>query len=189
MRHRNLLLCAGLVMLAASLDARRAPIEWPQFRGPAGAGILAGGALPTKWSAKDNVAWSVEIDGRGWSSPVAWNDTVFVTSAISSGKFKEPSTGIYGNDYVAELMKQGLPEEEINKRVIARDIELTSESGEIRYMVSAFNATTGKLKWSREAHKGLPVGGRHRKNTFASETPATDGERLYVYFGNVGLFA
>jgi hypothetical protein len=41
----------------------------------------------------------------------------------------------------------------------------------------------------REAHKGAPFGGRHRKNTYASETPATDGERLYVYFGNVGLFA
>jgi outer membrane protein assembly factor BamB len=167
----------------------RAPIEWPQFRGPAGAGVLPEGKLPLSWSAKQNVAWSVEIEGRGWSSPVAWKDTVFVTSAISSGKFKEPSTGIYGNDYVAELMKQGLPEEEVNKRVIARDIELTSESGEIRYMVYAVNANNGKVRWSREAHKGLPVGGRHRKNTFASETPATDGERLYVYFGNVGLFA
>ena len=47
----------------------------------------------------------------------------------------------------------------------------------------------GKLRWEREAHKGAPFGGRHRKNTYASETPATDGERLYVYFGNVGLFA
>ena len=56
-------------------------------------------------------------------------------------------------------------------------------------MVYAFDASNGKLKWEREAHKGPPVGGRHRKNTFASETPATDGERLYAYFGNVGLFA
>jgi outer membrane protein assembly factor BamB len=44
--------------------------------------------------------------------------------------------------------------------------------------------------WQQEAHKGKPFGGRHRKNTYASETPATDGERLYVSFGgNVGLFA
>ena len=49
--------------------------------------------------------------------------------------------------------------------------------------------TTASCKWEREAHKGPPFGGRHRKNTYASETPATDGERLYVYFGNVGLFA
>jgi outer membrane protein assembly factor BamB len=164
-------------------------VAWPQFRGPMGAGILAGGKLPTAWSAKDNVAWSVPVEGRGWSSPVAWDDTVFVTSAISGGKFKEPSTGIYGNDYVAELVKQGLPEDEINKRVIARDIELTAESGDIRYMVYAFDARNGKVKWAREAHKGAPFGGRHRKNTYASETPATDGERLYVYFGNVGMFA
>jgi outer membrane protein assembly factor BamB len=55
--------------------------------------------------------------------------------------------------------------------------------------VYAYDAATGKLRWEREAHKGKPFGGRHRKNTYASETPATDGERLYVYFGNVGLFA
>jgi outer membrane protein assembly factor BamB len=163
-------------------------VAWPQFRGPSGAGIFEG-KLPTTWSAKDNVAWSVDVKGRGWSSPVAWNTTVFVTSAISPGAFKAPSTGIFGNDYVAELMKQGLSEDEVNKRVISRDIELTSETGEIRYMVYAFDANSGKLKWEREAHKGAPFGGRHRKNTYASETPATDGERLYVYFGNVGLFA
>ena len=168
----------------------RAPeVAWPQFRGPQGAGVLTEGKLPTTWSTKDNVAWSVEVQGRGWSSPVAWDNTVFVTSAISPGKFKEPSTGIFGNDYVAELAKQGLSEEEVLKRVTARDIELTSDTGEIRYMVYAFDARTGKMKWEREAHKGAPFGGRHRKNTYASETPATDGERLYAYFGNVGLFA
>ena len=49
--------------------------------------------------------------------------------------------------------------------------------------------STGKIKWEREAIKTRPFGGRHRKNTYASETPFTDGERLYVSFGqNVGLF-
>ena len=78
-----------------------------------------------KWSTTDNVAWAVDMPGRGWSSPIVWRDRVFVTSAISPGAFKAPSTGIFGNDYVAELKKQGLPDEEVNKRVIARDIELT----------------------------------------------------------------
>lgn len=164
-------------------------VAWPQFRGPGGAGVLGEGRLPTTWSAKDNIAWGVDVKGRGWSSPVAWNNTVFVTSAISPGKFKAPATGIYGNDFAAELAKQGLSNDEVNRRVIARDVELTSESGEVAYMVYAFDAATGKLRWEREAHRGAPVGGRHRKNTFASETPTTDGERLYAYFGNVGLFA
>ena len=45
------------------------------------------------------------------------------------------------------------------------------------------------MKWEREAIRTLPGGGRHRKNTYASETPFTDGERIYASFGqNVGLF-
>ena len=56
-------------------------------------------------------------------------------------------------------------------------------------MVYALDAKTGKVIWQQEAHKGEPSGGRHRKNTYASETPATDGERLYASFGgNVGIF-
>ena len=165
------------------------PSEWPQFRGPAGSGIADQSSLPEKWSDSQNVAWSIEVPGRGWSSPIVWRDRVFVTSAISPGAFKAPSTGIFGNDYVAELMKQGLPVEEVNKRVIDRDIELTGETGEIRYMVYALDARSGKVLWEREAHRGQPFGGRHRKNTYASETPVTDGERVYVSFGgNVGIF-
>jgi outer membrane protein assembly factor BamB len=162
---------------------------WPQFRGPGGAGLAEEDALPERWSTTENVAWAIELPGRGWSSPIAWRDRVYVTSAISPGTFKAPSTGIFGNDYAAELAKQGLPPEEISKRVISRDIELTDETGDIRYMVYAVEAKTGKIAWEREAHRGKPFGGRHRKNTYASETPVTDGERLYVSFGgNVGIF-
>ena len=72
---------------------------------------------------------------------------------------------------------------------MARDIELASESDEVSYEVLALDARTGKVVWQREAHRGKPSGGRHRKNTYASETPATDGERVYASFGgNVGLF-
>jgi hypothetical protein len=148
--HRliGVLSCSALSVLSVALVIGSEPsVAWPQFRGPAGAGIFEG-KLPTTWSEKDNVEWSEVVKGRGWSSPVAWNTTVFVTSAISPGAFKAPSTGIFGNDYVAELMKQGLSEDEVNKRVISRDIELTSETGEIRYMVYAFDANSGTLKWS-----------------------------------------
>ena len=108
---------------------------------------------------------------------------------MNTGIFKAPSTGIFGNDYAAELKAAGHSDEEILKRITARDIELTKEAEEVSYRVFAIDAKTGKVKWQNEAHKGLPPGGRHRKNTYASETPATDGERLYASFGgNVGLF-
>lgn len=181
----TLLIVLGVVTSMAGAGAS----DWPQFRGPRGAGVADQSALPERWSATENVAWSVEVPGRGWSSPIVWGDRVFVTSAISPGAFKAPSTGIFGNDYAAELAKQGLSDEEVTRRVVTRDIELTGESGDIRYMVYALDARSGRIVWEREAHRGAPFGGRHRKNTYASETPVTDGERLYVSFGgNVGVF-
>lgn len=187
MRRLAVTLLVGLTLTAAI--GAGGPSEWPQFRGPQGAGVADGSSLPERWSKTDNVAWSIEVPGRGWSSPIVWGDRVFVTSAISPGAFKAPSTGIYGNDYAAELVKQGLSDDEVVKKVVSRDIELTGETGDIRYMVYALDAKNGRVVWEREAHRGKPFGGRHRKNTYASETPVTDGERVYVSFGgNVGLF-
>jgi outer membrane protein assembly factor BamB len=174
-----------LLALAATTLAEE-PV-WPQFRGPGGSAVADDAKLPITWSATKNVAWVAEVPGNGWSSPVVAGGRVFVTTA--RGAIKPAQTGIFGNDYIAELQKQGLPDDEVNKRVIARDIEQTREVEEVSYLVLAFDAATGKRRWEREAHRGKPFGGRHRKNTYASETPATDGERLYASFGgNVGLF-
>jgi outer membrane protein assembly factor BamB len=180
----------GLILLSVLLPSWGAEENWPQFRGPGGSAVAGSGTPPTRWSREENVSWVREVPGRGWSSPILWGKTVFLTSAISTdGAFKEPSKGIFGNDYAAELVAQGISEEEVLARVVSRDIELSKETESIRYMVYAIDAETGELRWERVAHEGKPFGGRHRKNTYASETPATDGERLYVYFGNVGLFA
>jgi outer membrane protein assembly factor BamB len=189
---RPLCACAATIALAIVFPTRTpaaGPSEWPQFRGPGAAGVADASTLPERWSPARDAVWIADIPGRGWSSPIVWHDRVFVTTAVSPGAFKAPSTGIYGNDYAADLQKQGLSDQEIMKRVVGRDIELTSETGEIKYMVLALDAKTGKVVWSEEAHRGLPSGGRHRKNTYASETPATDGERVYASFGgNVGVF-
>jgi outer membrane protein assembly factor BamB len=53
----------------------------------------------------------------------------------------------------------------------------------------ALDIQTGKLVWKEEFYSGHPPGGRHRKNSFASETPVTDGKLVYVYIGNLGLYA
>ena len=188
MRRLTTALLVAVVFLPVTSNASR-PGAWPQFRGPGGGGIADESSLPLKWTATDNVAWVADVPGRGWSSPIVWRDRVFLTSAVNAGEFKQPSPGIYGNDYAAELEKQGLSEAEIVKRVVGRDIELTGEAGEVSYMVFALDAKTGRIVWQQEAHRGQPAGGRHRKNTYASETPATDGERLYASFGgNVGVF-
>ena len=71
-----LLLCAARVSAAASED-------WPQFRGPTGQGISTATGLPIEWNTKKNVAWSVEIPGKGWSSPVIAGGKVYLTTSIA----------------------------------------------------------------------------------------------------------
>jgi outer membrane protein assembly factor BamB len=188
-RHRTAL-ALTLVVTAAVVTMRAAPTaNWPGFRGPTADGVADAPDVPLTWSKTENVKWAVDVPGRGWSSPVIWNGVVYLTSAISGKPFKQPSPGLYGNDYIAELRAQGVPADEVSRRVRARDNEIPEESDEIRYMVYAFDAKSGATLWEREAQQTLPFGGRHRKNTYSSETPFTDGERLYVSFGqNLGVF-
>ncbi len=140
-------------------------------------GLALASKLPERWSAREHVTWAVDVPGQGWSSPIVANGTVYRDLGDQRQAVQEADTGIYGNDYIAELRAAGLSSAEVNRRLRARDNELPEESDAIRYMVYAFDARTGALRWEREAHHGLPIGGRHRKNTYASETPFTDGER------------
>jgi outer membrane protein assembly factor BamB len=55
-------------------------------------------------------------------------------------------------------------------------------------MVYCLNLKTGDILWKHEAHTGVPKVPRHRKSTYACETPTTDGKRLYVLFGDLGLY-
>ena len=163
--------------------------DWPRFRGPDANPVGAQSRLTDHWSKTENVEWSAEIPGRGWSSPVVTGGKVLLTTVTTEGKSKAPQTGTeYSNEYVAELAKQGLSEEEVLKRVTERDIELPHEV-QLHYLLYCLDLKTGGVLWKKEFHTGRPPGGRHRKNSFASETPVTDGKLVYVYVTNLGLYA
>jgi outer membrane protein assembly factor BamB len=182
---------AGLVcaLLSASPAVHGQGIVWPQFRGPDSNLVGANARLAERWSKTENVEWSQEIPGRGWSSPIVTGGKVFVTTVTTEGKSKPPQIGTeYSNEYVAELMKQGLKMEEIIKRVNERDIEFPKEVM-LHYVLYCLNLKSGKVEWQKEFFKGQPPGGRHRKNSFASESPVTDGRYIYVYVANLGLWA
>jgi outer membrane protein assembly factor BamB len=158
----NLAVAAAVVLLTHLSAFGQA--NWPQFRGPQ-AGVIADAVLPDTWSTTEHVAWSTEIPGRGWSSPIVWGDRVFVTTAVAAGDPEAPKKGLYlgGN----------------------RD----APSGKAhQWKVYCLDLKNGKVLWEAVAHKGVPPYALHIKNSHASETPVTDGERVYAYFGNVGLF-
>ncbi|MCA9074856.1 MAG: PQQ-binding-like beta-propeller repeat protein [Planctomycetaceae bacterium] len=157
----------GLSIFALLLVAEptQAADNWPQFRGPGARGVADGANLPDSWSETQNVAWKADIPGRGWSSPVVWGDQVFLTTCINTGETEEAKKGLYfgGN---------------------REDAPTTVH----HWKVLCLSLGTGDLIWERTVHEGVPEKSLHIKNSYASETPVTDGEHLYAYFGNVGLF-
>lgn len=154
----------GLIALAVTLAA--ATDNWPQFRGTASTGVAEDDPrLPDEWSSTKNVVWKTDLPGRGWSSPVVWGNRVFVTSVDSAQPKEKAKKGLYFGG------ERGAP------------------TDEHRWLVSAVDVNSGKVVWEREVNKMIPNFSRHLKSSYASETPVTDGERVYAYFGNVGAFA
>ena len=163
--------------------------HWPGFLGPTGIAVGHHPDLPESWSASQNIEWSAEIPGRGWSSPVVWGDRVFLTAETSEQTLKEPGFGVdFGNEYIAELLAEGRSEAEASDMADARDTEFSGQIT-IQLMLYCLDLDSGELLWEREVYGGVPAIGRHRKNSFASETPVTDGQAIYVYAAHHGLYS
>lgn len=182
-------LAAGIAAGAASSPPANGPDNWPQFRGPGALPVSDNADLPSTWSTTENVEWVREIPGMGWSSPIVWGDRVFVTSALSDRPMKQPSLGVdFSNDYVAELQSQGYEGEELMRKVAESENELPDEI-ELAYALFCLDLSSGEVLWTARFHEGPPPVGRHRKNSYTSETPVTDGEAIYVYVAFLGLYA
>jgi len=123
---------------------------------------------PEKWSATENVLWKTDVPGLAWSSPIVSGNRVYLTTCISTGKDLEPRKGLYIEDLDAN--KYPKPKDPHEWKVLCLDL------------------SSGKKIWEATAHTAIPPKPHHLKNTLASETPVTDGERVYAYFGNVGMF-
>ena len=162
--ERFVLLVFCGVMVGSGLVAGQE--NWPQFRGVAAGVVPDDPNLPETWSETDNVVWATDIPGLSWSSPVITGDHVFVTAAISAGDEPVPIKGLY--DPGMENGSEG-------------------SDNEHRWMLYDLSFQTGQIRWQRELHSAPPPMKRHLKNSFASETPVTDGRRVYVYFGSIGL--
>ena len=155
----------SLLLMLAVTGAAGAGENWPQFRGPGAMGVAEHARLPDLWSPTENVVWKQDIPGRGWSSPVVWGNHVFITTVSTEGKAWEARKGLY---FGGERFKP--------------------PAGKHHWKVICLSLETGKVVWKKTAHSGVPQSSIHIKNSYASETPITDGERVYAYFGNQGLY-
>jgi outer membrane protein assembly factor BamB len=141
--------------------------NWGQWRGPLATGESPQGNPPLTWDEADgtNIHWKTEIPGRGLSTPVVWGDRVFLTTAIPFGEAlpPKPSTAPGNHDNLAVTHRH-------------------------KFVALAIERSSGKILWQQTLREGLPQEQGHHTASLASNSPVTDGEHLFAFFGSFGLY-
>ncbi len=162
-----LLLTEPASALQTTVDAPAAERlrHWPEWRGPLGTGEAPGATPPTTWSESENIRWKTRLPGLGHSTPVIWDNRIFLTAARPVGeKFPpRPDTAPGAHD---------------NNRVDSRH----------EFIGLAIDRDTGKIVWQKVLHDAIPHEGAHYTASLASASPVTDGRHVYFHFGSYGLY-
>lgn len=170
MKSKLTTICFLIILFSSTRQELRSQTsyndQWPGFRGPWGCGFIENSKTQSLWSVESskNILWKTPIPGLGHSSPVVWNDYLFVTTASNISNSESLKIGLYGN------------------------IDEANDSTMHEFKVYCLDKHSGKILWERVAHKGIPKSKRHTKASQANCTPATDGKYLVVHFGSEGLY-
>ena len=160
------LTCLVTLSFSASAD------DWPGFRGT-GSGISDDKGLPEKCTA-ENILWKAKLPGLGASSPITYGDKIFVTcytgygTKLTKGFSKKKGGG----------GKEGGAAEGNEK--------------DLKFLLVCLDRKKGDILWQKEIapkHPEHAFTGFLREHGYASSTPVTDGERVYVFFGKSGVAA
>ena len=167
-RLLTLVFCLVPVVAAAD-DAFRSLAEqnWHQWRGPQATGVAPHSDPPIEWSESKNIKWKTKIAGESTATPIVWGDRVFTTSAVMTDRTID------------------LPEDDSSPR---GPYKISKPKNYYKFQVACFDRKTGKQLWEHTATEAVPHEGHHPDGTFASASPTTDGQRLYVSFGSRGIY-
>ena len=160
---RRVLTC-GLLLLGI-VAARAADKDWPQWRGPLGTGAAPHSDPPIEWSETKNIRWKVALPGKGHSTPIVWGDRLFLTTAVPYGETLPPKHS------TAPGTHDGVPVTQRHE-----------------FLVLAVNRRDGKILWQKSVLKKLPHEGGHYTGSLATNSPVTDGEHVFAFFGSHGLY-
>jgi outer membrane protein assembly factor BamB len=141
------------------------PGSWPQWRGPLASGVAPLADPPVHWSETNGVRWKIALPGKGHSSPIVSGDSVYVLTAVPVGEAQKPvyddAPGVH--DSVAVTHRH-------------------------QFVAMAVNRQNGVVQWSKILREEWPHEGGHVTGSLASNSPVTDGQHLYVFFGSRGLY-
>ena len=139
--------------------------RWNQWRGPLGTGVAPDAKPPVEWSSTKNIRWKTELPGKGHSSPVLWEDHVFVTAAIPVGPKLSPRMS-------------GRPGEHDNLPIDSK----------YQFVVIAVDRRDGAILWNKVVREEVPLEAGHMTGSLASASPVTDGEFVFAHFGAQGVY-
>lgn len=197
----------GLFALALSIPCLSAAEpeavrqNWHQWRGPLATGVAPHANPPLEWSETKNVKWKVALPGMGSSTPVIWNNRVFVLTATRTAR----QAGANSTEAKAAEERQvtpppregGPPEEGRARRGPGGPGGPGGRRGGFgrgekpvdayQFALLCLDRATGKVLWQKVAREEVPHEGIQANNTYASASPITDGEHVIAFFGSHGL--
>ena len=159
--------------------------NWHHWRGPLTNGTAVNANPPVTWSESENIRWKVPIPGLGHATPIIWDDKIFIQTAIKVEKTEEEETE---NNNETESVDENpfsgfLPQEQGNRgRGGNQDIE------PYQFRLITYNRSDGSILWEKTLREEAPHEGMHNDSSYASNSPVTDGEHIYAYFGSRGLY-
>lgn len=146
-------------IIASKTSAHKEALPSSRFRGLNGTGIYAAKTIPIRWSDQENLRWKVKLDGPGSSSPILTDSYVFVTSYSGYG------------------------DEETSK----------GRMEDLRRNLHCIDRKSGEIVWTKSVQAVMPEdpyqGMGLPEHGYATNTPVTDGEVVYCFFGKSGVFA
>ncbi len=154
-------------VVSAQTESEKPKNNWPQWRGPQGTGAAAKGNPPIQFGENQNLKWKTPIPGKGHATPIVWGDKIIVQTAVSTNE-KAPQA------------PEGAGE---GSRMAPNQTDKIHE-----FFVLMVHRNTGEILWETMVTREWPQENTHDLGSWASNSPCTDGEHIYAYFGSRGLY-
>jgi len=175
----------GVTVLIPGVGARAADDNWPQWRGPLGTGVAPTANPPTKWGETENVKWKVKLPGHGNSTPIVWDQFVFIQTAMPSSE-AEAARADAGADG-APVLPALLQDRPLPRGGPGGFGGGAAPTEKYQFVLLCLDRGTGKTLWRKVVREEVPHEGHHRDHGYASYSPVTDGKLIFAYFGSRGL--
>ena len=156
-----------LLLQTMAQDNSSFTTNWPEWRGLNNSGSAAGGNTPVEFSETKNVKWKVEIPGKGHATPIIWGNQIIIQTAVATDKKPENAEA---------AAKPGSP-------MAPNQTDLIHQ-----FKVISVDKTTGKINWQTIVKEVMPSERTHELGSWASNSPITDGENIFAFFGSRGLY-